>query len=84
VSDITRFAVAFHDGWGIGSSIAKAGILALRCFVRNANGCWSATREVIINTSIGQGAVVPEMTFCTGTLLMVVTLSEMLNQQCGR
>src|ERR1700687_1557861 len=51
-------------------------------FVRNANGCWSPTRQVTINTSNGNGSISPGMTFCTGTLFMGVNLPEMLNQQC--
>ena len=51
-------------------------------FVRNANGCWSPTRQVTINTGSGNGPISPGMTFCTGTLFMGVNLPEMLNQQC--
>jgi hypothetical protein len=51
-------------------------------FVRNANGCWSPTRQVTINTGSGNGSISPGMTFCTGTLFMGVNLPEMLNEQC--
>ena len=53
-------------------------------FVRDANGCWSPTRQVTVNTSSGNGSIGPGMTFCTGTLFMGVNLPEMLNQQCRR
>ena len=50
-------------------------------FVKHANGCWSPTRQVTINTSSGNGSISPGMTFRTGTLFMG-NLPEMLNQQC--
>ena len=56
--------------------------LACDAFVRNANGCWSPTRQVTINASTGNGSISPGMTFCTGTMFMGVNLPEMLNQQC--
>ena len=52
-------------------------------FVRSTNGCWSPTRQVTINASIGNGTIGPEMTFCTG-LFMGLNLPEMLTQQCRR
>jgi hypothetical protein len=53
-------------------------------FVRNANGCWSPTRQVTIKASTGNGSISPGMTFCTGTMFMGLNLPEMLNQQCRR
>jgi hypothetical protein len=53
-------------------------------FVRDANGCWSPTRQVTIKTSVGNGEISLGMTFCSGTLFMGLNLPEMLNQQCTR
>ena len=60
--------------------------LPLPCdaFVRNANGCWSPTRQVRIDASTGTGSIAPGMTFCTGTMFMGINLPEMLTQQCTR
>jgi hypothetical protein len=60
--------------------------LSLPCdaFVRNANGCWSPTRQVRIDASTGTGSIAPGMTFCTGTMFMGINLPEMLTQQCTR
>jgi hypothetical protein len=81
---MVRLLLAFslHFLGGVGSSIAAAAVIARDAFVRNANGCWSPTRQVTINTGSGNGAISPGMTFCTGTLFMGVNLPEMLNQQC--
>jgi hypothetical protein len=48
-------------------------LLPCDAFVRNANGCWSPTREVTINASTWNGSVGP------GTLFMGVNLPELLN-----
>jgi hypothetical protein len=80
------FALACNLFWTEAWAQLSQQQLSLPCdaFVRNANGCWSSTRQVRIDASTGTGSIGPGMTFCTGTMFMGINLPEMLTQQCTR
>ena len=79
---IPRFSPVIFFGRGLG--FPTAAIIAVRCVRKNANGCWSPTRQVRIDASTGTGSIARGMTFCTGTMFMGINLPEMLTQQCTR
>jgi hypothetical protein len=80
-SIIARFSLHSCDG-GIGSGIATAGIIALRCIREKCERLLVADEASHDQYRQREWSNQPGMTFCTGTLFMGVNLPEMLNQQC--